>query len=143
LRERHQDIPSLVDFFLHRSGRPVSMTPAALQKLCAHNWPGNVRELENTVERARVLAPAGVIDAAEIQLAQRVDNVPVHWADSVPLEGGWKKCIAALERSMVERAMTVAGGNKSEAAEILGIHRRFLYEKLKEFGMAPEGDKGE
>ena len=143
LRERHQDIPSLVDFFLHRSGRPVSMTPAALQKLCAHNWPGNVRELENTVERARVLAPAGVIDTAEIQLAQRVDNVPVHWADSVPLEGGWKKCIAALERSMVERAMTLAGGNKSKAAEILGIHRRFLYEKLKEFGMTPEGDKGE
>src|SRR5580658_7692836 len=143
LRERHEDIPSLVDFFLHRSGRPVSMTPAALQKLCAHNWPGNVRELENTVERASVLAPAGVIDTAEIQLAQRADNVPVHWADSVPLEGGWKKCIAALERSMVERAMTVAGGNKSEAAEILGIHRRFLYEKLKEFGMTPEGDKGE
>jgi two-component system, NtrC family, response regulator AtoC len=143
LRERHQDIPSLVDFFLHRSGRPVSMTPAALRKLCAHNWPGNVRELENTVERARVLAPAGVIDTAEIQLAQRVDNVPVHWADSVPLEGGWKKCIAALERSMVERAMTLAGGNKSKAAEILGIHRRFLYEKLKEFGMTPEGDKGE
>ena len=143
LRERHEDIPSLVDFFLHRSGRPVSMTPAALQKLCAHNWPGNVRELENTVERARVLAPAGVIDTAEIQLAQRADNVPVHWADSVPLEGGWKKCIAALERSMVERAMTLAGGNKSKAAEILGIHRRFLYEKLKEFGMTPEGDKGE
>ena len=114
------------------------MTPAALQKLCAHNWPGHVRELENTVERARVLAPAGIIDAAEIQLAQRVDSIPVHWADAVPLEGGWKKCVAALERSMVERAMTLAGANKSKAAEILGIHRRFLYAKLKEFGMMPE-----
>ena len=143
LRERRQDIPSLVDFFLHRSGRPVSMTPAALQKLCSHNWPGNVRELENTVERARVLAPAGVIDAAEIQLAQRVDSIPVHWADAVPIEGGWKKCVAILERSMVERAMTLAGGNKSKAAEILGIHRRFLYEKLREFGMMAEGEKGE
>jgi two-component system response regulator AtoC len=143
LRERRQDIPSLVDFFLHRSGRPVSMTPAALQKLCAHNWPGNVRELENTVERARVLAPAGVIDAAEIQLAQRVDSIPVHWADAAPIEGGWKKCVAVLERSMVERAMTLAGGNKSKAAEILGIHRRFLYEKLREFGMMAEGEKGE
>ena len=143
LRERRQDIPSLVDFFLHRSGRPVSMTPAALQKLCAHNWPGNVRELENTVERARVLAPAGVIDAAEIQLAQRVDSIPVHWAHAVPIEAGWKKCVAILERSMVERAMTLAGGNKSKAAEILGIHRRFLYEKLREFGMMAEGEKGE
>jgi two-component system response regulator AtoC len=140
LRERRQDIPSLVDFFLHRSGRPVSMTPAALQKLCAHNWPGNVRELENTVERARVLAPAGIIDEAEIQLAQRTDSSPVHWADSVPIEAGWKKCIAALERSMVERAMTLAGANKSKAAEILGIHRRFLYEKLREFGLMPEGE---
>jgi two-component system response regulator AtoC len=143
LRERRQDIPSLVDFFLYRSGRPVSMTPAALQKLCAHNWPGNVRELENTVERARVLAPAGVIDAAEIQLAQRVDSIPVHWAHAVPIEAGWKKCVAILERSMVERAMTLAGGNKSKAAEILGIHRRLLYEKLREFGMMAEGEKGE
>lgn len=143
LRDRRQDIPALVDFFLHRNGRPVSMTPAALQKLCAHNWPGNVRELENTVERARVLAPAGVIDAAEIQLAQRVDSMPVHWADAVPLEGGWKKCVATLERSMVERAMMLAGANKSKAAGILGIHRRFLYEKLREFGMMAEGEKDE
>jgi DNA-binding NtrC family response regulator len=142
LRERRQDIASLVDFFLHRSGRPVSMTPAALQKLCAHNWPGNVRELENTVERARVLAPAGFFDAAEIALAQHADNIPVHWADAVPLDGGWKNCVAALERSMVERAMTLAGANKSKAAEILGIHRRFLYEKLREFGMMAEGEKG-
>ena len=143
LRERRQDIPALVDVFLHRSGRPVSMTPAALQKLCAHNWPGNVRELENTVERARVLAPAGIIDAAEIQLAQRVDGTAVYWADAAPLEGGWKSCVAALERSMVERAMALAGANKSKAAEILGIHRRFLYEKLREFGMMAEGEKGE
>jgi DNA-binding NtrC family response regulator len=140
LRERRQDIPSLVDFFVHRSGRAVSMTPAALQKLCAHNWPGNVRELENTVERARVLAPAGIIDEAEIQLAQRTDSSSVPWADAVPIEAGWKKCIATLERSMVERAMTLAGANKSKAAEILGIHRRFLYEKLREFGLMPEGE---
>jgi two-component system, NtrC family, response regulator AtoC len=135
LRERRQDIPSLVDFFLHRNGRSVSMTPGALQKLCAHSWPGNVRELENTVERARVLAPAGIIDETEIQLSQRADSIPVHWADAVPLEGGWKECIAALERSMLERAMALAGANKSKAAEILGIHRRFLYEKLREFGL--------
>jgi two-component system response regulator AtoC len=140
LRERRQDIPALVDFFLHRSGRSVSMTPGALQKLCAHNWPGNVRELENTVERARVLAPAGIIDEAEIQLAQRTDSSAVHWTDAVPIEAGWKKCVAALERSMVERAMALAGANKSKAAEILGIHRRFLYEKLREFGLMPEGE---
>jgi DNA-binding NtrC family response regulator len=140
LRERRQDIPLLVDFFLRRSGRPVTITPGALQKLCGYHWPGNVRELENTVERARVLAPGGIIDDAEIQLQQRSESAGVRWADGVPLEEGWKKCLAAVERSLIERAMVLAGGNKSKAAELLGIHRRFLYEKLREFGLMPEGD---
>ncbi len=140
LRERRQDIPLLVDFFLHRSGRQVTITPGALQKLCGYHWPGNVRELENTVERARVLAPGGIIDDAEIQLQQRPESGGAHWTDGVPLEEGWKKCLSAVERSLIERAMVLAGGNKSKAAELLGIHRRFLYEKLREFGLMPESD---
>jgi DNA-binding NtrC family response regulator len=118
----------------------VTITAGALQKLCGYHWPGNVRELENTVERARVLAPGGIIDDAEIQLQQRQESVGVNWADGVPLEEGWKKCLSAVERSLIERAMILAGGNKSKASELLGIHRRFLYEKLREFGMMPEVD---
>jgi two-component system NtrC family response regulator/two-component system response regulator AtoC len=141
LRERRQDIPLLVDFFLHRSGRPGIITPDALYKLCGYHWPGNVRELENTIERARVLAPGGIIDDDEIQLQQRLESAGVHWADGAPLEEGWKKCLAAVERLLIERAMVLAGGNKSKAADLLGIHRRFLYEKLREFGLMPEVDE--
>lgn len=140
LRDRRQDIPPLVDFFLHRNGRPVSMTPTALQKLCAYYWPGNVRELENTVERARVLAPSGIIDEAEIQLQRRPDSASVSWAERAPIEDGWKRCIATLEKCLVERAMALAGGNKSKAAETLQIHRRLLYEKLREYGLKADND---
>lgn len=140
LRERRQDIPALVDHFLHRSGRPVTMTAAALQKLCAYHWPGNVRELENTVERARVLAPAGIIDDAQIDLQPRSDLAATTWADRAPLEEGWKNCVAALEKSLAERAMISAGGNKSKAAELLKIHRRLLYEKLREYGLQADAE---
>jgi DNA-binding NtrC family response regulator len=140
LRDRRQDIPALVDFFLHRNGRPVAITADALQKLCAHHWPGNIRELENTIERARVLAPGGIIDAAEIQLQQRSENTSVAWADGAPVEEGWKHCLATVEKALVEKAMAISGGNKSKAAELLGIHRRFLYEKLREYGLTPRGD---
>jgi DNA-binding NtrC family response regulator len=140
LRERRQDIPALVDHFLHRSGRPVTMTPAALRKLCAYHWPGNVRELENAVQRARVLAPGGIIDDAEIDLQPRAESTTTSWADRAPLEEGWKNCLAALERSLVERAMILAGGNKSKAAELLKIHRRLLYEKLREYGLQADAE---
>lgn len=140
LRDRRQDIPLLVDFFLRRGGRPVTLTAGALQKLCAYHWPGNVRELENTVERARVLAPGGIIDETEIQLQQWSEKAGTNWTERIPIEDGWKQCLAAVEKAMVERAMTLAGGNKSKAAELLGIHRRFLYEKLREYGLIPDGD---
>jgi two-component system response regulator AtoC len=138
LRDRRQDIPALVDYFLHRDGRPLTMTSAALQKLCAYHWPGNVRELENTVERSRVLAPSGIIDEAEIDLQPRPEVAAISWADRAPVEEGWKHCIAMLEKSLIERAMILAGGNKSKAADLLKIHRRLLYEKLREFG--PKAD---
>jgi Nif-specific regulatory protein len=80
LRERRQDIPALVDYFLNRNGRPVTMTPTALRKLCAYHWPGNVRELENTVERARVFAPSGIMDEAEIDLQPKPEIAATNWA---------------------------------------------------------------
>jgi DNA-binding NtrC family response regulator len=110
------------------------MTRSAIAKLCAYHWPGNVRELENTVERARVLAPGGIIDEADIDFQGRPEAAAAHWADRAPLEEGWRTCIETLEKSLLERAMTTASGNKSKAAELLKIHRRLLYEKLRDYG---------
>jgi DNA-binding NtrC family response regulator len=137
LRERSQDIPMLVDHFLQRAGRKLTMTPAALGKLCTHRWPGNVRELENAVERARVLAPSGIIDEADIQLQERPDFAAAPWQELAPVAQGLRVNVAVLEKSLLERALVQAQGNKSRAAEILGIHRRLLYEKMREHGIEP------
>lgn len=134
LREHKQDIPALVEHFLQRSGRRVSMTSAALAVLCEHHWPGNVRELENTIARALVLAHGQVIDRPDILLLDNQEAAREHWTDIVSLEKGWKENIELLERSLIERALAAALGNKSKAAELLGIHRRLLYEKLRQYG---------
>jgi DNA-binding NtrC family response regulator len=134
LRDRRQDIPALVEHFLSRRSRSVSMTPSALNVLCDYHWPGNVRELENTIERAAVLAKNGVVDAPDIQLKSVSRSAP-NWTDQIPLAEGWKANLAAAEKTMILRALRVASGNKSKAAEILTIHRRLLYEKMREYGM--------
>jgi DNA-binding NtrC family response regulator len=135
LRERRRDIPLLVQHFLQRSGKTVVLTPDALARMCEYSWPGNVRELENAVARALVLARSGVIDLNEISLESRQEPPADAWTDLVPLENGWKTNLAALEAAMVRQAMRRSEGNKSRAAELLGIHRRLLYEKLREHGL--------
>jgi DNA-binding NtrC family response regulator len=135
LRERRQDIPALVEHFLNRGGRKTSITPQALALLDEYHWPGNVRELENAIERAVVLAREGVVTKAEIQLHPTSQRIGAHWTDQVPLEVGWQANVSDLEKSLVQRALRQAQGNKSKAAELLGIHRRLLYEKMREFGI--------
>jgi two-component system response regulator AtoC len=135
LRDRRQDIPALVQYFLNRSGSRASITAPALAMLCDHHWPGNVRELENVMERTLVLARSGVITEDEIQLRTRPEPADSKWPDRAPLEKGLKTNVAALERALIERALRQAQGNKTRAAEILGIHRRLLYEKLRDYGL--------
>jgi len=135
LRERRQDIPALVQYFLNRSGSQVSITAPALAMLCDYHWPGNVRELENVIERTLVLARSGVITEDEIQLRTRPEPADTKWPDFAPLEDGLKTNLAILEKALVERALRQAQGNKTRAAEILGVHRRLLYEKIREYGL--------
>ncbi|MGO8734555.1 MAG: sigma-54-dependent transcriptional regulator [Terriglobia bacterium] len=135
LRERRQDIPALVQHFLNRGGRQRSITTDALGKLCDYHWPGNVRELENTIERALVLAKNGVITELEIELSPRETPRSTSWTEAVPLDRGWKSSVEALEKSLLVRALQQAGGNKAKAAELLSIHRRLLYDKMREYGL--------
>jgi transcriptional regulator with PAS, ATPase and Fis domain len=135
LRERRQDIPVLVQHFMNRAGRSISITPSALALLCDYHWPGNVRELENVIERALVLARTGVITENEVQLKFRAELGEKKWTELVPLEEGLKTNVAALEKALIERALRQAQGNKTRAAEILGVHRRLLYEKIREYGL--------
>jgi two-component system response regulator AtoC len=135
LRERREDLPALVEHFLRRTGKALSITPAALNRLCQEDWPGNVRQLENTIERAAVTARGGVIDEEDIVVSARANPPSCAWADLAPLANAWKSNIAALERAMIRRALELTHGHKSKAAALLGIHRRLLYEKLREHGI--------
>ncbi len=136
LRDRKQDIPAIVQHFLARGGPQAAIAPAALALLCDHHWPGNVRELENTIARALVLARGNLIDRADIQLLEdRAEKGHLDWTALAPLQRGWKENLEQLEKALIERALTETHGNKSKAAEVLGIHRRLLYEKLRQHGL--------
>jgi DNA-binding NtrC family response regulator len=124
-----------VDHFLNRGGRVASITPEALTKLSEYHWPGNVRELENTIERAVVLSREGIVTDTEIELRPVGSTARSGWASEAPLEAGWQTNITELEKSLVQRALASADGNKSKAAELLGIHRRLLYEKMRAYNV--------
>src|SRR5262249_54492993 len=135
LRQRKEDIPLLVQRFLSRSQRPITIRPDALDKIMAHHWPGNVRELENVVARALVLAPGEIITPDSIQITSRSSNSNPDWLDQVPIRDGYWTNIRKLEAHLVKAALEQAKGNKTEAARILGVQRRLLYEKMTEIGL--------
>jgi len=138
LRQRKEDIPLLLQRFLTRSQRPITIRPDALDKIMAHNWPGNVRELENVIARAIVLAPGEIITPDSIQITSRSPNSDADWLDQVPIRDGYRTNIRRLEAHLVKAALEQAKGNKAEAARILGVQRRLLCEKMSEIGLRVE-----
>jgi DNA-binding NtrC family response regulator len=130
LRDRAGDIPELARFYLERFGREagrrgVELTPEAIEKLTAYDWPGNVRELKNVIEHAVILAASPKVGAEDILL---------RGGASVDDSGSFEP-LAAIEKRHVERAMTLARGNKTKAAELLGVPRSSLYDMLREHGI--------
>jgi DNA-binding NtrC family response regulator len=128
LRERLADIPLLVEYFA--GGCRVSAE--ALARLTANPWPGNVRELRNTIERALALRAGEAIEVTDLPSGPGVT------AEGL-LAGSAQKDLPLreLERSYILMVLERAGGNKSRAAEILGLDRKTLYRKLEEFSGAP------
>ncbi|MEO7457134.1 MAG: sigma 54-interacting transcriptional regulator [Gemmatimonadaceae bacterium] len=126
LRDRRSDIPLLVQHFRARITReqgsePRALAPDALMSLLAQQWPGNVRELEHRVQRDA----AGGADVAAPSRA----GGPM--AASIPADA--RMTLDELERKYIEHVLAQEGGNQSRAAERLGIDRRTLYRKLKEY----------
>lgn len=127
LRDRTADVLPLAQHFVSRSCDrlglpPMGLSPAAARALLAHTWPGNVRELENAMERAVAMA-----DTAELCPADLPEDI---LAPGAAPEGGLVS-MADLERAHIRRVLEATDGNKSRAAEILGLDRRTLYRKLE------------
>jgi transcriptional regulator with PAS, ATPase and Fis domain len=133
LREHKEDIPALCTHILNRLGYHRQLSSEVINLLLNWDWPGNVRELENVLERALILSAGDEIKPHHIQFPERVINQqPVSMKPhSLP----------ELEKLLVEEALKKTGGNKSKAAEILGITRRMLYTKIARYkinDIAPE-----
>ncbi len=163
LRERKEDIPYLVDHFIARfareAGKPIEgITPAAMKLLTAFHWPGNVRELENIIERAVALFAGTVIDVGDIQLdvspwqppqadlalatgpaADATSTGPNAASLAAPfLPDGMT--LEQYEDEIIREAVRRAGGNKSQAARLLGLSRNALRYRLSKMGVPDESE---
>lgn len=126
LRERGQDLPKLVQSFVKsyaaKHGRSVTeMAPEALALLKEYEFPGNVRELANTIERAVIVAAGKRIEVSDLAESIRATAL---------LQRRGRQSLAEVEAEYVAETLRVTGGNKTEAARILGISRKNLYERL-------------
>ncbi len=137
LRERREDIPLLAETFLDRSaaqrgGSPKRLSDSALDILLSYQWPGNVRELENALERAVILSPGSLIspDALPARISER------HAEPLVTERTPSSPTLEAIERAYIHWVLQNEGGNKSRAAEMLGIDPSTLYRKLVRYGEA-------
>jgi two-component system, NtrC family, response regulator HydG len=135
LRERKEDIPLLVGYFLQKyggkAGKAVSaVSTRAMLALTEYDWPGNVRELENTIERAVALCRGSEIEVEDIISHGISMGIPaLTWA------GGQFKTLADIEKEYIRAVLRDQQGNKSQTAAILGIDRKTLWAKIKKYSL--------
>jgi len=135
LRERREDVPSLVNHFLRRFNKRFhrdvrGLAPEALAVLTAYSFPGNVRELENLIERAFAMGAREQISLTDLPSLTKTPmaSTPVTSPESVP-------ALADVERELILKALAVFKDDKEAAAKALGISRRTIYRRLKEYGV--------
>ena len=136
LRDRRDDIPLLAESFLARSGEQRNeatkrLTTDAAEALQEYAWPGNVRELENALERAVILSTGGTIDVGALPERITERKVEPLVAERTPANPS----LETIERAYILWVLQSEGGNKSRAAEVLGIDPSTLYRKLSRFGV--------
>jgi DNA-binding NtrC family response regulator len=150
LRARTEDVRALAEHFIARFCRelgrpPARLHPDAYQALIDYEWPGNVRELKNVIERVVLL------EAEDEILAEHLPSEMVHQrpraasggAPAHPFPPGVVRPLAEVEKLAIEHALQVVDGNKTRAAQLLGISRQTLRTKLKEFALGDDGEEAE
>ena len=157
LRDRREDIPVLVDYFLQKLGKSVpssargkKIAGPASKLLANYGWPGNVRELENVIERAAVVARGDTLTLEDLPAEIRDPRTPVIAPEDVnaaidaavrPLfalarKDGKLKVLPAVERELIIRALAETAGNQVQTAKLLGITRATLRKRIEKFGLA-------
>jgi transcriptional regulator with PAS, ATPase and Fis domain len=134
LRERRGDVALLASFYIDQFNREFrkkirGMTPAAVSLLEHYQWPGNVRELRNAIERAMLLVDRSYLEPQDFTLTRSVSPVEfVLPPDGVKLE--------EVERQLLVQALERAGGNQTQAAQLLGVNRDQVRYRIEKFGLA-------
>jgi transcriptional regulator with PAS, ATPase and Fis domain len=142
LRERKEDIPLLVDYFLQNLSKKVEISSVALQMIMTYAWPGNIRELKNVIESAAVIAENGFIEPVQlpgsITGAFNTDSKAVSLPVNLPLD----ERINEIEKSMIIEALRKTGGVQVRATELLGINQRSLWHRIKKHKIDVKSIKG-
>jgi len=147
LRERRDDIPVLVEYFLQRQSErkkvPIkSISKRAMERLMDYDWPGNVRELENEIERLVVLA-GDELAVGDDLLSQRIKaEVEREMLEGKKIAGRLPDAVEALERKMIYEELKKVRWNKTKAADTLGISRRNLIRKVAKYGLDQRKNRG-
>ena len=143
LRERREDIPALVEYFIAKTKQRLGitrvrgLTKAAMDVLMEYSWPGNVRELENLIERMMVLGEGEYLDVdllPEGMVKKRAIGLSVDDVNGLSI----KKHQRVLEENLIRKALQVTKGNRTKAAKLLEISYRALVYKIKEYGLENE-----
>jgi Nif-specific regulatory protein len=135
LREKREDIPSLVDYFLKKfnqdNQKAVVLTPEALNSFLHYDWPGNVRELENTIERLVVMSGGAVISHSDVPLNIREQLIKARYA--VQMKDALPSAIENIEKTKIMDALKRTGWIQAKAARILGLTPRQIGYKMRKY----------
>jgi two-component system response regulator HydG len=140
LRDRQDDIPLLAQHFLEKYSKKnrkqvKGFSPTAMDILLKYDWPGNVRELENAVERSVILLNGDYISEKELPLnITQTYSEESNWVATQP-SNTEPRPLEEVEKEAILAALEASGGNKSETARTLGINRKTLHKKLKNYGV--------
>jgi len=136
LRERREDIPLLIHYFMNQSAEKYQkeidgITPDAQQMLMSFAWPGNVRQLKNVIERMVVLAPGRQLEIEQLppEIRPAAGTAPGGMNNLVGIS------IEQAEKELIRNTLKITNGNREQAARSLGIGERTLYRKIKEYGL--------
>ncbi|MFZ0240617.1 MAG: sigma-54 dependent transcriptional regulator [Desulfobacterales bacterium] len=142
LKQRQQDIRLLLDHFVkkyadeRKHSVPVTGIDPEVERLFyEYSWPGNVRELENLIERLMIMSPGGVITAADLPKSFRESAHDDLYLESIPADAKLYDTLTMIEKTMILRAMKKTGYVQAHAAELLGIGKSGLNQKIKKFGL--------
>lgn len=143
LRDRRQDIPILINFFLEQSNRINSasiegFSEEAMKALMEYDFPGNVRELQNIVERMVVLKRDGHIDIEDLPeklYSMEKEDAVLQRETSIDIDKGYDTLVSEFEKTLIIKALSETQGVKSKAAQVLNINRTTLIEKMKRLGL--------